>query len=60
MFHCSKYHFADRALTSRYFTDTTKEWYHQCTNINCSCKFVTTETVERFIVSQGQQQIHWM
>ncbi|WP_186006063.1 ogr/Delta-like zinc finger family protein, partial [Enterobacter hormaechei] len=47
--------------------------YHQCTNINCSCTFVTTETVERFIVSpgevvpapphptqSGQQQIHWM
>ncbi|EMT5571157.1 ogr/Delta-like zinc finger family protein, partial [Enterobacter hormaechei] len=55
------------------FTDTTKERYHQCTNINCSATFVTTETVERFIVSpgevvpvsphpttSGQQSINWM
>ncbi|WP_213770788.1 ogr/Delta-like zinc finger family protein, partial [Enterobacter hormaechei] len=28
--------------------------YHQCTNINCSATFVTTETVERFIVSPGE------
>ncbi|PRD16522.1 hypothetical protein CQW29_06890 [Pantoea coffeiphila] len=32
----------------------TKGRYHQCTNINCSCTFVTTETVERFIVSPGE------
>nr|DAE40436.1 MAG TPA: DNA-binding transcriptional regulator [Caudoviricetes sp.] len=53
MFHCPKCHFAAHARTSRYFTDTTKERYHQCTNINCSATFVTTETVERFIVSPG-------
>ncbi|MGF6436348.1 transcriptional regulator NrdR family protein [Kosakonia sp. 1610] len=53
MFHCPKCHFAAHARTSRYFTDTTKERYHQCTNINCSATFVTTEAVERFIVSPG-------
>jgi len=55
------------------FSDTSKERYHQCTNINCGCTFVTTEAVERFIVSpgevmpapphpttSGQQQIRWM
>ncbi|EAT3906520.1 transcriptional regulator, partial [Salmonella enterica] len=43
------------------------------TNINCSCTFVTTETVERYIVKpgevvpalphpmpNGQQSIPWM
>ncbi|WP_376748405.1 DNA-binding transcriptional regulator [Yokenella regensburgei] len=73
MFHCSKCHFAAHARTSRYFTDTTKERYHQYTNISCSATFVITETVERFIVSpgvvvpvaphptqSGQQQITWM
>ncbi|MCK6912187.1 DNA-binding transcriptional regulator [Enterobacter roggenkampii] len=73
MFHCPKCHFAAHARTSRYFTDMTKERYHQCTNINCSATFVTTETVERFIVSpgvvvpaaphptsSGQEKIHWM
>lgn len=53
MFHCPKCHYAAHARTSRYFSDTTKERYHQCTNINCSCTYVTTETVERFIVSPG-------
>lgn len=43
MFHCPKCHYAAHARTSRYFSDTTKERYHQCTNINCSCTFVTTE-----------------
>ncbi|HFF8799770.1 ogr/Delta-like zinc finger family protein [Klebsiella pneumoniae] len=26
---------------------------YQCTNINCSCTFVTMESVERFIVTPG-------
>jgi len=73
MFHCPKCHFAAHACTSRYFSDTTKERYQQYTNINCSATFVTTETIERFIVStsevvlapphpqtSGQQQMHWM
>ncbi|WP_332872845.1 ogr/Delta-like zinc finger family protein [Enterobacter kobei] len=54
-------------------TENSRTPYHQCTNINCSATFVTTETVERFIVSpgvvvpaaphptsSGQQQIQWM
>lgn len=73
MFHCPLCRTAAHARTSRYFTDTTKERYHQCTNINCSCTFVTTETVERYIVKpgevvpalphplpNGQQSIPWM
>ncbi|MEN4040402.1 ogr/Delta-like zinc finger family protein [Serratia marcescens] len=35
-------------------TDATKERYHQCTNINCSATFITTETVERCIVKLGE------
>ncbi|WP_410779883.1 ogr/Delta-like zinc finger family protein [Klebsiella michiganensis] len=27
--------------------------YHQCQNINCSCTFMTMETIERFIVTPG-------
>ncbi|NIF48905.1 transcriptional regulator [Enterobacter sp. Ap-1006] len=34
-------------------SENTKERYHQCTNINCSCTFVTMESVERFIVTPG-------
>lgn len=54
MFHCPKCHYAAHARTSRYFTATTKERYHQWTNINCSATFVNTDTVERFIVSPGE------
>ncbi|MCE9883611.1 ogr/Delta-like zinc finger family protein [Obesumbacterium proteus] len=30
-----------------------KERYHQCQNINCSCTFVTMESIERFILTPG-------
>lgn len=53
MFHCPKCHYVAHARISRYFSDTTKERYHQCTNINCSPTFVTTETIDRVIVSPG-------
>jgi transcriptional regulator NrdR family protein len=36
--------------SSRYLTDATKERYHQCRNINCSCTFATHESVARVIV----------
>ncbi|EDY6979481.1 levansucrase regulator, partial [Salmonella enterica] len=32
-------------------TDSTKERYCQCQNINCGSTFVTHETVVRFIVT---------
>ncbi|EKG4360555.1 DNA-binding transcriptional regulator [Salmonella enterica] len=53
MFHCPKCHHAAHARTSRYLTENTKERYHQCQNINCSCTFMTMETIERFIVTPG-------
>ncbi|WP_425338185.1 ogr/Delta-like zinc finger family protein [Escherichia coli] len=36
MFHCPLCQHAAHARTSRYITDTTKERYHQCQNVNCS------------------------
>ncbi|MCE9873999.1 DNA-binding transcriptional regulator [Hafnia alvei] len=73
MFHCPQSQHAAHARTSRYLSENTKERYHQCTNINCSCTFVTMESVERFIVTPGkvnpasphpmpggQQKMHWM
>lgn len=53
MFHCPECKQAAHARTSRYLSENTKERYHQCTNINCSCTFVTMESVERFIVTTG-------
>ncbi|EIT7713563.1 DNA-binding transcriptional regulator [Escherichia coli] len=75
--HCG-FHFrrvcqhAAHARTSRYITDTTKERYHQCQNVNCSATFITYESVQRYIVKPGEvhavrphplpsgQQIMWM
>ncbi|HCM9363329.1 TPA: DNA-binding transcriptional regulator [Enterobacter bugandensis] len=53
MFLCPKCQHGAHARTSRYLSENTKERYHQCKNINCSCTFVTMESVERFIVTPG-------
>ena len=45
MFHCPLCQHAAHARTSRYITDTTKERYHQCQNVNCSATFITYESV---------------
>lgn len=72
MFHCPLCQHAAHARTSRYITDTTKERYHQCQNVNCSATFITYESVQRYIVKPGEvhavrphplpsgQQIMWM
>ncbi|EJK2272946.1 prophage transcriptional regulator OgrK [Escherichia coli] len=72
MFHCPLCQHAAHARTSRYITDTTKERYHQCQNVNCSATFITYESVQRYIVKPGDvhavrphplpsgQQIMWM
>ncbi|EMA8632000.1 ogr/Delta-like zinc finger family protein [Cronobacter sakazakii] len=39
MFHYPQCKHSTHARTSRYLSDNTKERYHQCTNINCSCTF---------------------
>ncbi|MFK3913348.1 ogr/Delta-like zinc finger family protein [Enterobacter cancerogenus] len=51
MFHCPKCKHSAHARTSRYLSENTKERYHQCTNVDCSCTFVTMESVERLIAS---------
>lgn len=53
MFHCPKCRHAAHARTSRYLSENTKERYHQCTNINCSCTFVTMESIDRFIATSA-------
>gem|GEM_PF-328808 len=53
MFHCPKCKHSAHARTSRYLSENTKERYHQCTNVDCSCTFVTMESVERLIATPG-------
>jgi len=54
MMHCPLCQTAAHAKSSRYVSRETKERYHQCQNINCSCTFKTHETVTGMIVSPGQ------
>ncbi|WP_024142894.1 DNA-binding transcriptional regulator [Salmonella enterica] len=54
MFHCPLCQHAAHAHKSRYMTDTTKERYHQCQNVNCSATFITFESVQRYIVKPGE------
>lgn len=59
MFHCPLCQYAAHARTSRYITDTTKERYHQCQNVNCSATFITYELVQRYIVKPGEVHAVW-
>lgn len=54
MMHCPLCQTAAHAKSSRYVSKETKERYHQCQNINCSCTFKTLESVAGIIVSPGQ------
>ena len=51
MMHCPKCQTAAHAKSSRYISRETKERYHQCQNINCSCTFKTHESVAGIIVA---------
>jgi glutamate-1-semialdehyde aminotransferase len=54
MMHCPKCQHAAHARSSRYLSQTTKERYHQCQNINCSATFKTHESLACIIVEPGQ------
>jgi len=54
MMHCPVCRHAAHARSSRYLSEKTKERYYQCRNINCSCTFVTMESVERHIMTPGE------
>ncbi|XXN62766.1 DNA-binding transcriptional regulator [Enterobacter ludwigii] len=53
MMHCPLCQNAAHAKSSRYISKETKERYHQCTNINCSCTFKTHESIALMIVCPG-------
>lgn len=72
MMHCPKCQTAAHTKSSRYVSKETKERYHQCQNINCSCTFKSHETVTDIIMTpgkvasvpphpdRGSQQVLWM
>lgn len=51
MMNCPKCGHAAHTRSSFQVTESTKERYCQCQNINCGSTFVTHETVVRFIVT---------
>lgn len=53
MMHCPVCGNVAHTRSSRYLSESTKERYHQCQNINCSCTFATHESVARVIVKRG-------
>ncbi len=54
MMHCPLCKNAAHARSSRYLSDTTKERYHQCTNINCGHTFKTMESITESIMTPGR------
>lgn len=49
MFHCPFCKKTAHVRTSRYLSENVKQRYHQCTNIECSATFRTTESVDGVI-----------
>ena len=43
---------------SRYISERTKERYHQCTNLDCSCTFKTHENITKVITCPPQQELY--
>ena len=57
MFHCPKCKHSAHARTSRYLSENTKERYHQCTNIECSATFRTTEAIDEVIRPPAEKTV---
>ncbi|CAM3886086.1 ogr/Delta-like zinc finger family protein [Rahnella bruchi] len=55
MMHCPLCGKVAHTRSSRYLSESTKERYHQCQNIECSCTFATHESVARVISKPGSQ-----
>ncbi len=46
---CPNCRHASHTRTSRYITQTIKEIYYQCQNVNCSATFKATESFDHWI-----------
>lgn len=49
MFHCPYCKRPAHTRTSRYVSENLKQRYHQCTSLECSATFRTSETLDRVI-----------
>lgn len=57
MFHCPFCKTSAHARTSRYLSESVKQRYHQCVNIECSATFRTLESVDGIIRSPATEPV---
>ncbi|WP_083239646.1 ogr/Delta-like zinc finger family protein [Vibrio scophthalmi] len=50
---CPTCHCRSATFTSKSVSDTTRETYHQCKNLNCSTVFVTHTTLSHIVTPTG-------
>lgn len=51
MMHCPYCKSPAHTKSSRYMSEQVKERYHQCTNLDCSCTFKTSESITKVITA---------
>ena len=56
MMHCPYCKSPAHAKSSRYMSEQVKERYHQCTNLDCSCTFKTSESITKVITAPPQPE----
>ncbi len=56
MMHCPYCKSPAHTKSSRYMSEQVKERYHQCTNLDCSCTFKTSESITKVITAPPQQE----
>ncbi|AIX50163.1 transcriptional regulator [Pantoea sp. PSNIH1] len=56
MMHCPYCKSPAHAKSSRYMSEQVKERYHQCTNLDCSCSFKTSESITKVITAPPQPE----
>lgn len=56
MMHCLYCKSPAHAKSSRYMSEHVKERYHQCTNLDCSCSFKTSESITKVITAPPQPE----
>lgn len=54
MMHCPYCKSPAHAKSSRYMSEQVKERYHQCTSLDCSCTFKTSESITKVITAPPQ------
>lgn len=57
MMHCPYCKSPAHTKSSRYMSEQVKERYHQCTNLDCSCTFKTSESITKVITAPPKPDV---